>query len=61
MTMFDVVETSIAELRAAGVGPGTVRLSVGLESVDDLIWDLEQGFAHVATRSTAARSIGDTP
>jgi O-acetylhomoserine (thiol)-lyase len=28
------------ELRASGVGPGTVRLSVGLESVDDLIWDL---------------------
>jgi O-acetylhomoserine (thiol)-lyase len=25
-----------------------VRLSVGTESVDDLVWDLEQGFAHVA-------------
>ncbi|MCL2582113.1 MAG: O-acetylhomoserine aminocarboxypropyltransferase/cysteine synthase [Streptosporangiales bacterium] len=36
------------ELRAAGVGAGTVRLSVGTESVDDLIWDLEQGFAKVA-------------
>jgi O-acetylhomoserine (thiol)-lyase len=36
------------ELRAAGVGPGTIRLSVGIESVDDLIWDLEQGFAGVA-------------
>jgi O-acetylhomoserine (thiol)-lyase len=36
------------ELRAAGIGPGTVRLSVGLESVDDLIWDLEQAFALVA-------------
>jgi O-acetylhomoserine (thiol)-lyase len=36
------------ELRAAGVAPGTVRLSVGTESVDDLIWDLEQGFAKVA-------------
>ena len=36
------------ELRAAGVGPGTIRLSVGTESVDDLIWDLEQGFARVA-------------
>ena len=40
------------ELKAAGVGPGTIRLSVGTESVDDLIWDLEQGFAAVA-RSTA--------
>ena len=28
--------------------PGTIRLSVGTESVDDLIWDLEQGFARVA-------------
>ncbi len=36
------------ELRAAGVGPGTVRLSVGTESVADLIWDLKQGFALVA-------------
>jgi O-acetylhomoserine (thiol)-lyase len=36
------------ELRAAGVGPGTVRLSVGTESVRDLVWDLEQGFATVA-------------
>ena len=33
------------ELRSAGVGAGTIRLSVGLEDVEDLIWDLEQGFA----------------
>ena len=36
------------ELRAAGVGPGTIRLSVGIEDVEDLIWDLEQGFAVAA-------------
>jgi O-acetylhomoserine (thiol)-lyase len=36
------------ELRAAGIVPGTVRLSVGTESVADLTWDLEQGFARVA-------------
>ena len=36
------------ELEAAGVGPGTVRLSVGIESVEDLIWDLEQGLARVS-------------
>jgi O-acetylhomoserine (thiol)-lyase len=40
------------ELRAAGVGPGTIRLSVGTESVDDLIWDLEQGFARAAAGAT---------
>ncbi|MBW8172682.1 bifunctional o-acetylhomoserine/o-acetylserine sulfhydrylase [Ornithinimicrobium sp. Arc0846-15] len=30
---------------AAGVSPGLVRLSVGLESIDDIIADLELGFA----------------
>ena len=44
------------ELRAAGVGPGTIRLSVGTEDVDDLIWDLEQGFAHVAAASSVEAS-----
>jgi O-acetylhomoserine (thiol)-lyase len=42
------------ELRAAGVGPGTIRLSVGTESVDDLIWDLEQGFARVTAASASS-------
>jgi O-acetylhomoserine (thiol)-lyase len=45
------------ELKAAGVGPGTIRLSVGTESIDDLLWDLEQGFdsvrASVETGATA--------
>ena len=41
------------ELKAAGVGPGTIRLSVGTESVDDLIWDLEQGFARVSAASAS--------
>jgi O-acetylhomoserine (thiol)-lyase len=36
-----------AELAAAGVRPGTIRLSVGTETVDDLIWDLEQGLARL--------------
>jgi O-acetylhomoserine (thiol)-lyase len=31
------------ELAAAGISPGTVRLSVGIEDADDLIWDLMQG------------------
>ena len=36
------------ELKAAGVEPGTIRLSVGIEDAADLIWDLEQGFARAA-------------
>jgi O-acetylhomoserine (thiol)-lyase len=33
------------QLLAGGVLPEMVRLSVGLEDVDDLIWDLERGLA----------------
>jgi O-acetylhomoserine (thiol)-lyase len=40
------------ELKAAGVGGGTIRVSVGIESIDDLIWDLEQGFASVTEAAT---------
>lgn len=36
-------QLSDEELVAAGIGPGTVRLSVGIEDADDLIWDLEHG------------------
>jgi O-acetylhomoserine (thiol)-lyase len=48
-------QLSDAELAAAGVGPGTIRLSVGTESIDDLLWDLEQGFARAAR--TAGRGV----
>ena len=36
------------EQRSAGVEPGLVRLSVGLESIDDIIADLKVGFAAAA-------------
>lgn len=35
------------QLIACGVEPGMVRLSCGLESVDDIIADLEQAFAQI--------------
>ena len=31
------------ELASAGIGPGTIRISVGIEDSSDLIWDLQQG------------------
>ena len=40
-------QLSDAELQAAGIGAGTIRLSIGVEDVDDLIWDLEQCFARI--------------
>jgi O-acetylhomoserine (thiol)-lyase len=30
------------ELKKAGVGPDMIRLSVGIEEVDDILWDLDQ-------------------
>lgn len=32
------------ELLASGIKPNTIRLSVGTEHIDDLIFDLEQAF-----------------
>jgi len=48
-------QLSEPELAAAGIGPGTIRLSVGIENVDDLLWDLEQGFARVRASLSAER------
>jgi len=44
-------QLSDAEQRAAGVTPDMVRLSVGLESIDDLLWDLDQALE--ASRAAA--------
>ncbi len=41
-------QLSDAELRNAGVEPESVRLSVGLEDVNDLIWDLGKALAAAA-------------
>ncbi len=45
----DMTHGSIPEERRAeiGINPGLVRLSVGIENVDDLIADLEKGFANL--------------
>jgi O-acetylhomoserine (thiol)-lyase len=46
-------QLSDEELAPTGVTPGTVRLSVGHETLDDLIWDLEYGLrAAQATQET---------
>jgi O-acetylhomoserine (thiol)-lyase len=36
-------QLSDAELAAAGVTPDMVRLSVGLEDLEDILWDLDRG------------------
>ena len=41
-----------AQLRDCGVPPDLVRISVGLEDVDDILWDLDQALAAAAKEST---------
>jgi O-acetylhomoserine (thiol)-lyase len=45
-------QLSDEELDAAAIAPGTIRLSVGLEDLDDLVWDLEQGLRAVRGAGT---------
>ncbi|MCZ4491649.1 MAG: O-acetylhomoserine aminocarboxypropyltransferase/cysteine synthase [Conexibacter sp.] len=49
-------QLSPEELAAAGVGEDAVRLSVGIEHVDDLLADLEQALARARTPQPAAGS-----
>jgi O-acetylhomoserine (thiol)-lyase len=41
-------QMSSDEQRAAGVGPGSIRLSIGIEHIDDIIDDLDQALAVAA-------------
>ncbi|WP_163509727.1 O-acetylhomoserine aminocarboxypropyltransferase/cysteine synthase family protein [Fodinicola acaciae] len=44
-------QLSDAQLVAAGVGPDLIRLSVGLEDLDDILWDLDQALAEAVKES----------
>ena len=35
------------ELEASGIRPNTVRLSVGTEHIDDILYDLEQALERI--------------
>jgi O-acetylhomoserine (thiol)-lyase len=49
-------QLSEAELLAAGIGPEAIRLSIGLETLDDLVHDLDQALA--AARAGADLAAG---
>jgi O-acetylhomoserine (thiol)-lyase len=46
-------QMSPQEQLAAGVGPGSIRLSVGIEHIDDILADLEQALAAAAAGAPA--------
>jgi O-acetylhomoserine (thiol)-lyase len=41
-------QLSPAEQEAAGVTPDFIRLSIGLEDIDDILWDLDQALGKIA-------------
>jgi cystathionine gamma-synthase len=43
------VECTVEERKAMGIPEGLVRISVGIEDIEDLIADLEQAFSHLAS------------
>jgi O-acetylhomoserine (thiol)-lyase len=45
------------ELAACGIGPDMIRLSIGIEDVDDILWDLGQALE----KSQEASPITDAP
>lgn len=51
-------QLSAADQLAAGVTPGLVRLAVGVEGIDDILWDLDQALRK-ATRAAAADTAAD--
>jgi O-acetylhomoserine (thiol)-lyase len=44
------------ELKSAGVTPDMVRLSVGIEDIEDITWDLDQALSssHGAAKTAAS-------
>ena len=40
-------ELTPEELASAGISQSTIRLSIGTEHADDILWDLEQALAAV--------------
>jgi len=44
-------QMSVEEQGKAGIGPETIRLSIGIEHIDDILADLEQAMAAATTRS----------
>jgi O-acetylhomoserine (thiol)-lyase len=50
-------EMSPEQLEEVGIYENTIRLSIGTEHIDDILWDLEQGFAAVEALKNAEKQI----
>ena len=50
-------ELTDEELSACGIGPDMIRISIGIEDIDDLLWDLGQALE----KSQQAIPTAETP
>jgi len=53
-------QMSDADLTASGIGPEMIRISVGLESIGDILWDLEQALRASQDAVSGASAAGAT-
>ena len=53
-------QMSDADLTAAGIGPEMIRISVGLESIEDILWDLDQALRAAQDVAKQAEAAGAT-
>jgi len=54
-------QMSAEEQLAAGVGPGSIRLSVGIEHIDDILADLDQALAAASRGASAGPPAASVP
>ena len=54
-------QMSAEEQLAAGVGPGSIRLSVGIEHIDDILADLDQALAAASRGASAGPPAAAVP
>ncbi|HEY6952679.1 MAG TPA: cystathionine gamma-synthase family protein [Bacteroidota bacterium] len=52
------IDVDPEERRALGISDKMVRLSVGIENVEDLIWDLDQALAAVSATAKSGKEAG---
>ena len=50
-------EMTKKQLEEAGIYENTIRLSIGTEHIDDILWDLEQGFKAVEAISPIQKAV----
>ena len=48
------------QLAAGGVGEDLIRISVGLEDVEDIIWDLDQALTYATGLNHAGERVGES-